>query len=125
MSEGNGHEPVVTDLGAILEATRPTRVLRIPLAALREDSLTPFELVAVGRALQLTPAELTREVANRGGWTAVELAQAFAWAIVRRVEPALTWEEAQHFALDIVGVAPDPPKRGGRQPSRSPGTSGA
>ena len=101
----NGHEPTVTDLGAILERTEPSRTLRIPAAAIREDSLTYIELASIGRALDMTPDQLLELVRTKDGWLAVELAQAFAWAILRRVEPAVTWEEAQRYRLDIV---PDP-----------------
>lgn len=115
MSGDNGHEPEVTDLGAILERTRPTRVLRIPAAAIKEDSLTYLELAAIGRALDMTPDELLELVKTRNGWTAVELAQAFAWVILRRVEPALTWQEAQLYGLDIV---PDPTPAAAAKPRR-------
>jgi hypothetical protein len=101
---GNGHTPELVDLGAILEATRPARVLRLPRDAMREDALTAYELVAVGRALGIGPAELTAAVREHG-WATVELGQAFAWVILRRVEPALTWEEARTYALDVT---PDP-----------------
>jgi hypothetical protein len=118
----NGHEPAITDLGAILAETRPARVLRIPADAIREDSLTLYELVMIGRALELTPEQLTEAVNRRLGWTSVELAQAFAWVIVRRVEPALTWEEARTFGLDIVQAPTDPTRPPTRRKSRAIGT---
>jgi hypothetical protein len=110
----NGHEPAITDLGAILAETRPARVLRIPADAIREDSLTLYELVMIGRALGVSPETLSVSVQKRDGWAAVELAQAFAWIIARRVEPGLTWEEARTFGLDIVQTPADPT----RPPSR-------
>lgn len=120
---GNGTEPAVTDLGAIIASTH-RRTLRLPLDAINRDTLSPFELAAVGRAIGLTPQELQAEFERRetGGWAAVELAQGIAWAIARRVEPSLTWEEAQRFALDITGEPPDPTKRAGatNSPARGP-----
>jgi hypothetical protein len=112
MSSGNGHEPAITELGPIMAATRPARVLRLPLAALDRDTLSLVELAAVGRAIGLSPVDINEAFERReaGGWAAVELAQGIAWAIARRVEPALTWEEARTFALEIVGQPPDPTK---------------
>lgn len=120
---GNGHDPEPVDLAAILATTAPARVLSIPVDAIREDSLTPYELVAVGRALQMTPAELTAEVRS-GGWGRIELAQAFAWAILRRVEPALTWAEAQTYRLVIAESTGPPVRAAGPRRSRRRGTGG-
>ena len=106
----NGHAPAVTDLGEILDRTRTGRVLRLPMAAIRRDSFSAWELAAVGRAIGLTPGEVTEEFERReqGGWAAVELAQALAWVVLRRVEPDLRWEDARLFELDIVDSPPDP-----------------
>ena len=114
----------VTDLGAILDAT-PRRTLRLPLAALNRNTLSPFELAAVGRAIGLTPQELQEEFEHRerGGWVAVELAQGIAWAILRRVEPDLSWEEAQRYALDIEGAPPDPTRPPAAKKSRRRGAT--
>jgi hypothetical protein len=123
-------EPVVTDLGAIL-ARGPARILRLPADKIREDSLTVYELMTIGRALGISPTELTAAVqaiaAQRAGWEAFEIAQAFAWIIARRAEPGLTWEEARTFGLDVIAGPPrdptsPPKKRRTRQP-RQPGTS--
>lgn len=128
MSEGNGHVEVV-DLAAILETTQPVRVLRMPRSAIREDSLTPFELALIGRTLGLAPAELVEAVreAVHGNWTTLELAYAFGWVILRRVEPALTWVEAQRYGLDMSEAeqpAPDPTRPRPARASRQPGTNG-
>ena len=98
---GNGAGPKVTDLSATL-----------------------LELAEVGRALELTPAELAAKTKQgRDTWATVELGQAFAWVIARRERPALTWEEARTFALDVVGSPPDPPKRAAVRASRRAGTA--
>lgn len=129
MTESNGHAPDVLDLGDVLERTRP-RVLRLPAGALRQDSLTVYELVSIGRVLELEPgplvAMLQATLAKRGGWESIELMQAIAWTIARRVEPALTWEQAQTFALELPELPPeDPTAAAGPKRSRRPGTSGA
>ena len=116
----NGHE-AVTDLGEIIERTRPTRTISIPLSSIRADTLTPYELVSVGRVLDKTPQELIDEFGERGGWTSIELAQALAWVIMRRVEPDLSWQEAQRFAIKWSDP-PDPTPAAG-QKSRRPGTT--
>jgi hypothetical protein len=115
-------EPVVTDLGPILRRG-PARVLRLPSDAIREDSLTVYELVTIGRALGISPVELTDAVraiqGKRAGWESFEIAQAFAWIVARRAEPGLTWEEARTFGLDVVaGPEPDPtsPPDGRKRP---------
>ena len=117
----NGHG-TITDLGAILDATRPTRTLVIPLSKIRVDTLTPYELVSVGRVLGMTPDELVTEFTERGGWAGVELAQAMAWVILRRVEPDVTWEEAQRFAISWT-EPPDPTPADARKSSRRGVTS--
>ena len=107
MSETNGHG--VTDLGEILEQTRPARTLRIPIDALTGNELTPYELVAVGRAVGMSPSELGALSSSPGGeWASIELMQAIAWVIVRRVEPDLSWEEAQRFRVEPIGKPPNP-----------------
>ena len=124
MTEGNGHVEVV-DLAAILEATQPARTLRMPRSAIREDALTPFELALIGRTLGLEPAELVAAVreATKGNWSTLELAYAFGWVILRRVEPALSWAEAQRYGLDMSDDPPDP-TRPRPAASRQPGTNG-
>ena len=121
---GNGHDPEHVDLRAILETTKPARVLSVPVDAIREDSLTPYELVAVGRALEMTPTELTREI-KADGWARIELAQAFAWAILRRVEPALTWDEAKTYRLELAGSTDPPPVAVAPKRSRRRGMAGS
>jgi len=113
---GNGHDPAVTHLGEILDATRP-RVVKLP-KAIDRGSVTMFELAVVGRALGITPQELDAAVKAQG-WEAIELQQALVWVILRRREPDLAWEEARTFALDIE---PDPttPATAG---SSTPGTA--
>jgi hypothetical protein len=122
----NGHdEPQVVDLDAILARTRPSRVLRISASMIQADTLTPYELVAVGRAVGMSPQELLDQVRERAGWSAVELAQAFAWVIARRAEPDLAWEEAQRYGLDIVTGPPVDPTPAAGKPSRRRGTTGS
>jgi hypothetical protein len=122
----NGHEPDVLDLGAVLSSSR-RRTLRLPVDAITRDTLSPYELAAVGRAIGLTPQELQEEFERReqGGWAAVELAQGIAWAIARRIEPDLSWEDARRFALDITGSPPDPTRHTGAIKSRRRGMTSA
>ena len=112
----NGHDPAVTHLGEILDATRP-RVVKLP-KAIDRGSVTMYELSLVGRALGITPQELDAAVKAQG-WEAIELQQALVWVILRRREPDLTWEEARTFALDLE---PDPTKPA-TAGSATPGTA--
>jgi hypothetical protein len=102
----------VVDLGAILERG-PARVFRLPVGALRADSITVYELTTIGRTLGLSPAELTAAaqavVDKRAGWEGLEVAQAFAWIVARRADPALTWAEAQTYGLEVVDEPPEDP----------------
>ena len=100
----NGHDPAVTHLGEILDATRP-RVVRLP-SMIDRGSVTMYELAMVGRALGLSPQGIDAAVREQG-WDAIELQQALVWVILKRREPDLTWEEARTFALDLE-TPPDP-----------------
>jgi hypothetical protein len=100
----NGHDPAVTHLGEIIDATRP-RVVKLP-SAIDRGSVTMYELSMVGRALGLTPQGIDAAVREQG-WDAIELQQALVWVILKRREPDLTWEEARTFALDLE-TPPDP-----------------
>jgi hypothetical protein len=99
----NGHAPEIIDLGEILDETRPARTVRLP-HSIDRGSVTAYELSLIGRALDITPAELDAAVRG-GGWEAVDLQIAFVWVILRRREPDLTLEEVQTFGLDM---SPDP-----------------
>ena len=117
MSGTNGHDPAIVDLDAIVASTR-TPTLRISASMIRTDTLTTYELVEIGRTLELSPTQLVELVGSREGWTALELAQAFAWIIARRADPALTWERARTYGLDIVSDPPDPTPAGARRSRR-------
>jgi hypothetical protein len=122
VSETNGHDPAVIDLDAIVASTRAP-ILRISFDMIRTDTLTAYELMTIGRTLGIAPGDLVAQINAKAGWTALELGQAFAWIIARRVDPALTWEQAQTYGLDVVTKPPDPTPAGGRKPRRR-GTSG-
>jgi hypothetical protein len=113
---GNGHDPAVTHLGDVIDATTP-RVVKLP-SAIDRGAVTMYELAQVGRALGITPQELDATVKAQG-WDAIELQQALVWIILRRREPELTWDEAKRFALDLE-PDPSPPALAGS--SSTPGT---
>jgi hypothetical protein len=123
VSETNGHDPGVIDLDSIVASTR-TPILRISVDLIRTDTLTAYELMTIGRTLGISPGDLVEQIREKDGWTGLELGQAFAWIIARRADPALTWELAQTYGLDVVTKPPDPTPAGGRKPRRR-GTPGS
>lgn len=124
MTADNGTTAGTVDLGELIAGTTP-RVILFRASEVAPGILTPGEVMAVGRTLGWSPADLDR--AARSGmdsWDGLELAYGVAWALLRRREPELTWEEARTYRLEVVPDAADPPRPpSGRRRTRR-GTAG-
>lgn len=119
MSE-NGHAPAI-DLAEVMARTAPPRTIRLPREMLDVRNITTMELGAIGRALGMTPQEITTIDAK--SWDGVDLQQALVWVVLRREEPELTWQEAQRFALELAPPL-DRPTPASAGASRTRGTRG-
>jgi hypothetical protein len=115
---GNGHDPAYTDLDAVIARTAPPRFIRFA-GRIDPRNITLYELSDVGEVLGVTPLELTR--LGDTDWRSLKLQQALVWVILRREEPALTWEEARTFALELPADDPDRPTPASAGASRPPG----
>lgn len=121
MSGENGREASI-DLAAVMARTAPPRTITLPRDMLDVRNITTMELAAIGRALGLTPKEITAIDAK--SWDGVELQQALVWVVLRREEPTLTWDEAKRFALELPPQdRPKPASAGGSLTSGTRGRS--
>lgn len=94
--------PRVLDLSA---ATELGRTVKLPAAAIRSLGVGELALVASRCGVPIDGlAPLLRDP-ERGP----TMLLAMAWALARRLEPDVTWEEAQAWRVEVVASAePDP-----------------
>ena len=100
-------EPTTTPSGGdVLDLTAPPtgRVVRLSTDAIRGLGLG--ELALVARTTGVPIGGLQAAMREPGGEAVVV---AMAWALARRVEPLVTWEEAQAWRVEVVApTGPDP-----------------
>lgn len=89
-------------------APTPARRIRMPLDAV--GALGIGELLEVAR-LTGHPYDRLGDALRESGGTAALVAVAIAYVLTRRLEPDVTWADAQSWRIEIVPADPTLPRR--------------
>lgn len=103
MVNGTDHQGSDLDLGA---AATPARRIRLPGDAI--GTLGIGELLEVAR-LAGVPYDRLGGMLRERGPEAVMVAVALAYVLARRLEPDVTWEDAQRWRIEVVPADPTTP----------------
>lgn len=88
-------------------AAVPARRVRLPAGAIQ--TLGFGELLEVGRLTGHPYAELSRVLRAEDTGAAALIAVALAFVLARRLEPGVTWDEAQRWIVEVIPQDPPTP----------------
>lgn len=88
-----------------LSAYERPRKITLDLANLNSGNLTLMDALDIVEVSGVQPHRFQATLAstNTGNGIKAKMLYAFAWVLLRRLEPGVTWEEMQTYDLEIVG----------------------
>lgn len=103
---GAGREPAGSPPPLVLVPSGPARRIVLPVEAINAESLGIGELLDMADVLETDLGGLSALMRMRGSIAQSKIVVAFAWILARRLEPGVTWNEAQRWRIEVEGKPP-------------------